>query len=211
MRAAASGTGRAIPKYGKQGHLVTLVDRRSRYFLARRIPVRTKAATAKAVISMLKGQPGQRLTLNNGIEFADYGRIEKKSLTTVYFADPYASWQRGSNENANGRLRRWIPRFGRSELPHITGASSDPGTHEQSAAKVPTPYEVPHKVSVSVYCVNSRSRFCSRQSKPLSRFVGFIGCYTRHQKFGWSGLWTLQQIQEGSDNDQEQQRANHIT
>lgn len=56
--------------------------------------------------------------LHNGVEFADHERIEKKSSTKVYFTDPYASWQRGSNENANGRLRRWIPRS--SDLSTLT-------------------------------------------------------------------------------------------
>jgi IS30 family transposase len=37
-------------------------------------------------------------------------RIEEKASTKTCFANPYASWQRGSNENANGRFRRWIPR-----------------------------------------------------------------------------------------------------
>jgi transposase, IS30 family len=76
------------------------IDRRSRFFLALHIPVRTKTATAKAVIGMLKAQTGRTLTLDNGVESADHKRIE----------EPYASWQRGSNENANGRLRHWIPR-----------------------------------------------------------------------------------------------------
>ncbi len=96
--------------YGKGGHLVTLVDRCSRYFKARKVPVRTKKRTADSVINMLRGQPAHTLTLDNGVEFASHQAIEKRSGATVYFADTYASWQRGSNENANGRLRRFIPR-----------------------------------------------------------------------------------------------------
>jgi len=96
--------------YGKQGHLVTLVDRNSRFLLAKKIALRTKKLTTKAVVKMLKAQPGHTLTLDNGVEFADHKLIEKSADIEVYFADPYASWQRGSNENANGRLRRFIPR-----------------------------------------------------------------------------------------------------
>lgn len=96
--------------YGKQGHLVTLVDRKSRFVLAKKIALRTKKLTTEAVVEMLKDQPRHTLTLDNGVEFADHKLIEDRTATEVYFADPYASWQRGSNENANGRLRRFIPR-----------------------------------------------------------------------------------------------------
>ncbi len=96
--------------YGKGGHLVTLVDRRSRYFMARKVPLRTKQITADRIVNMLRGQPAHTLTVDNGVEFADHAGIETRAKTDVYFADPYASWQRGSNENANGRLRRFIPR-----------------------------------------------------------------------------------------------------
>ncbi len=50
------------------------------------------------------------LTVDNGREF--YGRkdIANKADVDVCFADPYASWQRGSNENANGLLRRHFPK-----------------------------------------------------------------------------------------------------
>ena len=96
--------------YGKGGHLVTLVDRRSRYFMARKVPLRTKQITADRIVNMLRDQPAYTLTVDNGVEFADHAGIETRAKTDVYFADPYASWQRGSNENANGRLRRFIPR-----------------------------------------------------------------------------------------------------
>ena len=50
------------------------------------------------------------LTVDNGKEFADFKDIEKQSRLTVYFADPYASWQRGCNENINGLLRQYFPK-----------------------------------------------------------------------------------------------------
>lgn len=139
--------------YGKQGHLVTLVDRRSRYLLARRIPLRTKAATTKAVISMLANQPGRTLTLDNGVEFSDHQRIEAKTSTKIYFADPYASWQRGSNENTNGRLRRWIPRstdlsvFGPQKIRRTVERMNN---QPRKCLGWKTPYEVHHNVSVAV-------------------------------------------------------------
>ena len=50
------------------------------------------------------------LTLDNGGEFADHVRVSKETGADVYFAKTYASWQRGTNENTNGRIRRFWPK-----------------------------------------------------------------------------------------------------
>ena len=49
-------------------------------------------------------------TVDRGKEFAGYNEIEKKLNIDVYFADPYSSWQRGTNENTNGLLREFYPK-----------------------------------------------------------------------------------------------------
>ncbi len=48
--------------------------------------------------------------LDNGKEFAALHAVEKALGLSVYFADPYSAWQRGSNENANGLIRRFYPK-----------------------------------------------------------------------------------------------------
>ena len=50
------------------------------------------------------------MTVDNGKEFASFKQIEQKVGVKVYFADPYAAWQRGTNENTNGLLRRYFPK-----------------------------------------------------------------------------------------------------
>lgn len=50
------------------------------------------------------------ITFDNGKEFAEHRRIDTTHKSTTYFADPFASWQRGSNENFNGLLRQYIPK-----------------------------------------------------------------------------------------------------
>jgi IS30 family transposase len=50
------------------------------------------------------------LTFDNGNEFAGHGQINEQLQSTAYFASPFASWERGSNENLNGLLRQYIPK-----------------------------------------------------------------------------------------------------
>jgi IS30 family transposase len=52
----------------------------------------------------------QTLTLDNGSEFADFKKLEKRTGLNIYFADPYSAWQRGVNENTNGLLRQYFPK-----------------------------------------------------------------------------------------------------
>ena len=50
------------------------------------------------------------LTFDNGLEFARHAEIDHVLKSTSYFADPYASWQRGTNENTNGLVRQYLPK-----------------------------------------------------------------------------------------------------
>ncbi len=97
--------------HGQNAHLVTLVDRTSRYTLVKRVFNKTKEVVADAMISMLdKVHSTRTLTLDNGGELADQVRVAKEADVDIYFAKPYASWQRGTNENTNGRIRRFWPK-----------------------------------------------------------------------------------------------------
>lgn len=50
------------------------------------------------------------LTVDNRKEFAEFKQIESRTGLKVFFADPYAPWQRGCNENTNGLLRQYFPK-----------------------------------------------------------------------------------------------------
>jgi IS30 family transposase len=52
----------------------------------------------------------ETITSDNGTEFHDYKRIEECTNATFYFATPHHSWERGSNENANGLIRQYLPK-----------------------------------------------------------------------------------------------------
>lgn len=113
--------------HGQNATLVTLVDRKSRFTLVQRVFSKNKAEVADAIIKLLKATHAvHTLTLDNGGEFADHVRVTKETKVAIYFAKPYASWQRGTNENTNGRLRRhWPKKFDMATL-----------TDEEIAARV---------------------------------------------------------------------------
>ena len=95
------------------GHITTHVERKSRYLIAARLNNKTAKVTADAVTRAFKRIPKtlrHTLTLDNGKEFARFSDIEKDTGLVIYFADPYSAWQRGTNENTNGLLRRYFPK-----------------------------------------------------------------------------------------------------
>jgi IS30 family transposase len=106
--------------HGQNAHLVTLVDRSTRFTLVRRVPNKTKETVADAMFEMLsKVHNVKTVTLDNGGEFAAHARAAEGTGAKVYFAKPYASWQRGTNENTNGRIRRFWPK--KFDLATLTG------------------------------------------------------------------------------------------
>lgn len=93
-----------------KGGLVTLVDRKSRKLLSIKITNFSSDTIYKAVMKALGGLSPKSITFDNGSEFAKFGDMERDLHTTVYFADPHAPWQRGSNENINDVLRFFFPK-----------------------------------------------------------------------------------------------------
>jgi len=99
---------------GKGHHqaIVSLTERKSRLALLRKVERKTAQAVADAVIDLLKPLGGDlhTITADNGKEFADHMRIADKLQADVYFAHPYSSWERGTNENMNGLIRQYFPK-----------------------------------------------------------------------------------------------------
>jgi len=97
----------------KRVRIVTFVDRRSGYlvaFLLPRMNARLLISLALRHFRRIPGAKRRTCTLDNGVEFSDWERLEKKSGMTVYFAYPYHAWERGTNENTNGLLRQYFPK-----------------------------------------------------------------------------------------------------
>ena len=105
--------GDSVSYQGHSQRLATQVERKSRFLVVLR--PQTNAARERANLinrrfSLLPAQARRSITFDNGLEFAEHRRVTTTIGTKVYFAKPYASWQRGSNEHVNGILRRYLPR-----------------------------------------------------------------------------------------------------
>lgn len=98
--------------HGTTDCVVTLVERATGDMLIGQLPDRTKEAVTARTVKLMRSHPGpfHTITADNGTEFHDYRRIEQATDTTFYFARPYHSWERGTNENANGLLRQYLPK-----------------------------------------------------------------------------------------------------
>ena len=101
--------------WGKERNLkiLTYVERRSGLLRASLLTLSTAAEVrekTKEIFSTFKRSSRQTVTYDNGLEFSDYEWIEKDSKIEAYFANPYHSWERGTNENTNGLLRQFFPK-----------------------------------------------------------------------------------------------------
>ena len=100
--------------------LVTLVERVSGLAIIKKVAARNKALTTRAITDAIRrrGMACATITFDNGTEFHGYRDIERKLDIRCYFATPYHSWERGSNENLNGLIRQYLPKG--TCLRHIT-------------------------------------------------------------------------------------------
>ena len=92
------------------GAIVSLVERKSKLYLIRKVPAKTAADVGRAMVGMLWRYRGhvRTITADNGAEFCAHALVADKLKTDIYFANPYSSWERGLNENFNGLLRQYI-------------------------------------------------------------------------------------------------------
>ena len=93
--------------------MLVLHERKSRVTLVARLMGKTAAETISAmlaVFSRVDKRLRKSITFDNDTAFAQHGLLRTMRDMATWFCDAYASWQKGGVENANGRLRRWLPR-----------------------------------------------------------------------------------------------------
>ena len=136
-----------------QGRLVTHVERKSRLLLAAKAADGTAEAFNQASLKLFAAIPQRyrkTLTLDNGSENALFKTLQEKLKLSVYFAKPYASWERGTNENTNGLIRRYFPKgtnfltVAESELERVVNLLNH---RPRKCLKYRTPFEVFNSIS----------------------------------------------------------------
>lgn len=102
--------------------LVTLVERKSLFTLCATVAQKTAESVKQAIIRLLAplAHKVKTLTFDNGTEFIQHEQIAAALKARTYFATPYASWERGINENTNGLLRQFFPK--RTNFKSVTPA-----------------------------------------------------------------------------------------
>lgn len=97
---------------GRKSALLTLVERKTLYTRVIRLTGKRADLLANAAVEGMRDLKSKvkTITFDNGLEFADHVDIGKGLGADVYFAHPYASWERGTNENTNGLIRQYFPK-----------------------------------------------------------------------------------------------------
>jgi IS30 family transposase len=98
---------------GHTSAIGTLVERKSRYTYIVKLKNRKSATVVKGFVKEFNNTDKlftKTLTYDNGTEMSNHKHFTKKTGMPVYFAHPYSSWERGTNENTNGLIRRFFPK-----------------------------------------------------------------------------------------------------
>ena len=137
------------------GNLVTLVERKTRFTLVGRTDSKEAEKVTREVCLLLASLPQAArlgLTLDNGKEFARHEELTRTTGMDVFFARPYHAWERGTNENTNGLIRRLYPK-----------KSSFAGIGQQELKRIDR-------------YVNDRPRKCLGWMTPREQMAVFLAC-----------------------------------
>jgi len=100
--------------------VLSMVDRKTGFLLLGQLHARNTAEVNRRIIQLIRKQPRpvRTITADNGTEFHQFNNVERATHARFYFAAPYHSWERGTNENTNGLLRQYLPK--RSSMATLT-------------------------------------------------------------------------------------------
>ena len=133
-----------------KGCFATFVERKSRLYTALKIADRSAESMQAAITQLYRTMPKgafKTATTDRGKEFACYVKVKDELGLTLYFADAYSAWQRGSNENCNGLLREFYPK--KTDLAKV---------HQKELTQY-------------LFLINSRPRKCLNWKSPIQVFL----------------------------------------
>jgi len=136
--------------------ILTLVERKSGYLIIKKMSSRTTESVTQAALQAIADHRAsfKTLTLDNGTEFHGYKALEKRFPIKCYFARPYHSWERGTNENTNGLIRQYIPK--RTSMKWLTQERCDRiGSALNSRPRKRHGYITPQQVFHQENCTSS--------------------------------------------------------
>lgn len=109
--------------------ILTLVERSTGFVLIHKLESRKAIPAALATIRLTKRYAGafKTITADNGTEFHSYKTVENETNVKYYFATPYHSWERGTNENTNGLIRQYLPK--KTSFENLTQKQCDRIAH----------------------------------------------------------------------------------
>lgn len=138
----------------RKSRILTNVERKSGYLLADLIHEASADKVHRSQVKLFEHIPEDRkhtLTLDNGTEFSDYELTEREVKIDIYYAHPYHSWERGTNENTNGLIRRYFPKgtyFSSIKIQQLNKVVSAINHRPRKRLGYRTPYEVFHGVKL---------------------------------------------------------------
>jgi IS30 family transposase len=129
------------------GALVTIVDRKSKFTLIKKVQSKQAQEVTKALIGLLLPLKSitKTITSDNGKEFAYHKEVSKALNADFYFAHPYSSWERGLNEHTNGLIRQYLPKktdFTQVSKEEIITIQDKLNHRPRKVLGYKTPYEV---------------------------------------------------------------------
>jgi len=125
----------------------TEVERKTRYFQALIINSKSSTDTVEAQKKIFSQLPAKTVTMDNGTEFVKHEELNQLGIKT-FFADPYCSGQRGTNENTNGLLRRYLPKktnFENIDQNELDDIVFEINSRPKKVLKFSTPFEALQK------------------------------------------------------------------
>ena len=140
-----------------KGAIATLVDRTSRFLITGLSKTKEAAEIKDVILDAIGDNNVKTITYDNGKEFAAHKEIAEKTNSKSYFAYPYHSWERGTNENTNGLLRQFFPKgsdFTSIDPKELQGATENINNRPRKILGWKSPYEVHFGVQMNYTNLN---------------------------------------------------------